>query len=379
MTHYSYAVESRALVATWATARGRTSVVVATAPETITGDEILDLARGLEHLSQAAWRTYIRPASASSAQQVNSEGWRRRQERSSFPEALKGLTHPNLPQDGHLLVSYSPIVESGHRIGRTLHSIADDRLTASVLAEAEAELASVKQAELGNVDGRARQAILLTREDVSPVQVAAADSLLHADPFGSTSLQTDVDPTAAAVAAAHWLQAAADVTAEVSGFHPTDIVVEADNIEALPHETPTRVLELIDEGSSPHEVVVTLVRDALAVAEGLIPDRYGLLDQIDQVKDLVERHASTDDVLAEELWRIRLTPLDPQRPAPDLLEDLLAGIRACWLLFEEYAESPDYPDDEWDQAVWEEWYDCERNRFIDQVRAEAARTRKRLM
>lgn len=29
---------------------------------------------------------------------------------------------------------------------------------------------------------------------------------------------------------------------------------------------------------------------------------------------------------------IRLTPLDPARPVPGLLEDLLSGIHACWLI-----------------------------------------------
>jgi hypothetical protein len=31
----------------------------------------------------------------------------------------------------------------------------------------------------------------------------------------------------------------------------------------------------------------------------------------------------------------RLTPLDPHRPAPDLLEDLLWGIRGAFLLWQE--------------------------------------------
>jgi len=34
---------------------------------------------------------------------------------------------------------------------------------------------------------------------------------------------------------------------------------------------------------------------------------------------------------------IRATPLDPARSAGDLLEDLLMGIRACWLIYREYA------------------------------------------
>jgi hypothetical protein len=37
---------------------------------------------------------------------------------------------------------------------------------------------------------------------------------------------------------------------------------------------------------------------------------------------------------------VRPTPLDPSRPALDLLEDLLSGISACWLNFLEYASDP---------------------------------------
>lgn len=37
----------------------------------------------------------------------------------------------------------------------------------------------------------------------------------------------------------------------------------------------------------------------------------------------------------------RVTPLDPLRPAPDLLEDLVDGIRGSWLL---YCECADYDD-----------------------------------
>jgi hypothetical protein len=33
------------------------------------------------------------------------------------------------------------------------------------------------------------------------------------------------------------------------------------------------------------------------------------------------------------VMRRRLTPLDPRRPSRDLLEDLLAGIRGCWLVY----------------------------------------------
>jgi hypothetical protein len=75
----------------------------------------------------------------------------------------------------------------------------------------------------------------------------------------------------------------------------------------------------------------------------------------------------------------RTTPLDPARPARDLLEDLLAGIRGCWLLWldhgdeddgaEDDAEMEDEPDEESD-------YEAEDERltetFLDAVRVQAA-------
>src|SRR5947199_92941 len=94
--------------------------------------------------------------------------------------------------------------------------LAEDR-GSDGLAEVAAEVAAVESAELGDLSGRARQAVSLTREDASPLQVAAADRLLADDPFGSRKLFTDVDPTSAAVAAAHWLYAAASIASDVSG------------------------------------------------------------------------------------------------------------------------------------------------------------------
>ncbi|WP_329485160.1 hypothetical protein OG618_00995 [Kitasatospora sp. NBC_01246] len=79
----------------------------------------------------------------------------------------------------------------------------------------------MENAELGDLTGRARQAVRLGREGASPVQVAAADRILEQDPFGPAALFTGIDPTAAAVAAAHWLAAAAEVTAEATGHPPT--------------------------------------------------------------------------------------------------------------------------------------------------------------
>jgi hypothetical protein len=53
------------------------------------------------------------------------------------------------------------------------------------------------------------------------------------------------------VAAAHWLQAAAEVVAALTDIPVTQVVAESDNIEALPHATPTAVLELMESGPDP--------------------------------------------------------------------------------------------------------------------------------
>lgn len=153
--------------------------------------------------------------------------------------------------------------------------------------------------------------------------------------------------------------------------------MEADNIEALPHETPTLVLELVDAGASPHEAVVGLIRDAMEVAEGHVPYLARLQEQIQETEDLVRQHAAADQALAAELRRFRITPLDPQRPARDLLEDLLFGIHGCWLVFEEHAKLPDR-EEEWDEAD-DAWQAEQQDTFVDLVRTAATAKHNRLL
>ncbi|MFE4520376.1 hypothetical protein ACFRMQ_40220 [Kitasatospora sp. NPDC056783] len=238
MTRYSIDPDRRELIATWGTGEGDLATRVASLPAGAGTSVLLGLARALSHLSEAAWRTYTHPASAAGSLEPNSEGWRREQERGRFGEVADAIAKPNLPSGGAMIVSYSRLLESAHQVGRTLHDLDNPELTKLVLAEAATELAAVENAELGDLTGRAQQAVLLSRENASPVQVAAANRLLEQDPFGSSELFSQVDPTAAAVAAAHWLAAAAEVTADISGHDLDQVVQEADNIEALPTRPP---------------------------------------------------------------------------------------------------------------------------------------------
>lgn len=346
MTRYCVALERHELIATWGTGEGELAAGVAALPAGLEAGKLLALARALTQLSSAAWRTYTHPSAAGSMER-NSEGWRREEERKHFSEVLAAISDPHLPSGGTLLVSYSPLLETAHRAGRALREFGDAQLTKSVIAEAAAELAAVDSAELGDLGGRAQQAVLLSREDASPVQVAAADRLLEQDPFGCDELFISIDPTAAAVAAAHWLAAAAEVAAAASGDDPTEVVCEADNIEALPHRTPTAVLELLSEGVSPREAVTGLVRHAMHLTDGLLFDPDALREQLDDLDETLAQYAESAGQEPPDPTGIalRLTTLDPQRPARDLLEDLLAGIRGCWLLHSECAD----PDDDQEQ------------------------------
>ena len=82
---------------------------------------------------------------------------------------------------------------------------------------------------------------------------------------------------------------------------------------------------------------------------------------------------------------LRLTPLDPSRPALDLLEGLLSGIYGCWLIFQEHADPPasdeldpmeEDEDNAWDEERDAAYYEAQREGlmagFIEAVRTAAA-------
>jgi hypothetical protein len=379
VTRYAFDRERGLLLASWSTGSGDAASVVAEIPSASDQNAALRLGELLTELSQALWRCYTHPASAAPSLNVNTSGWRREGDREAFANVLPALAKPNLPNNGTMTVSYIPVEESAHRVGRALHEIGSAALTTQVTAEVRAELTAVEQAELGDLSGRGKQAVVLTRADASPAQVAAADRLLRKNPLGSDALMSDVDPTAAAVAAAHWLDAAATVAAEESGLEPQQVVLEADNIEALPHETPTLVLESLASGMSPHAVITGLIRGAMEVAEGNLPD-IDLLDELSERLERLAPHIDLEDPGQREqlMGSLRLTPLDPSRPALDLLEDLLSGIHGCWLIYQEYAEDEEV-DEEPDDAYYEARHEELMAAFIETVRAEAAERRKRLL
>lgn len=168
MTRYCVDPVRHELIAIWGTGGGDLAARIAAVPADTDLGTLSRLAAALTQLSTAAWRTYTHPASAADSLEVDSEGWHREQERKAFDEVAHAVAEPNLPHGGTLTVSYSPVLENAHRVGRALAALAVPELTQAVGAETATELAAVESAELGDLTGRAQQAVLLSREDASP-------------------------------------------------------------------------------------------------------------------------------------------------------------------------------------------------------------------
>jgi hypothetical protein len=99
------------------------------------------------------------------------------------------------------------------------------------------------------------------------------------------------------------------------------------------------------------EAVTALLLEAHAVAEGTLSGLGQLASVVEQVQRLRDAGVGDDGL------DLRLTPLDPRRPAPDMLEDLLTAIDGCFLLWRESSDVPDgadVVDDEIDDAVAED-------------------------
>lgn len=342
MTRYAIDEQRGALTAVWSTGDGDTTATIAELPTSTPADHRYELAQTLTELSQALWRTYTHPASAAEDNmEENTEGWRRQGERDAFAVVQASIAKPRLARHGLLVTSNIAVEESAHRVGRALHTIADRQLSNTVATEIDVEIAAVEQAELGDLSARARQAVALTRADPSPVQIAHAHRLLAENLFSPDALFTDVDPAAAAAAAAHWLHAAATVTARASGRSLTGVILDADNIVAMPVTTLSLLFDAIGRGEGVHKAVAGLIRDAMKAAEGDLPSPFRLAEELQNAIDSAHRFAPGNRrVLQGMLSSVRTTPLDPARPARQLLEDTLTGIYGCAAL---YAAQTNHP------------------------------------
>ncbi|MFG6201559.1 hypothetical protein [Nonomuraea sp. JJY05] len=372
MTRYAIDRAHNTLVAQWSTGIGDSASVVARFTHDQLHQNTRQLAAELTHLSHICWRSYTHPATAADRHGPHSLGWHRQQERDAFAAVLptliatQGLT--NQPRN-------TKIEQAAHAVARILHMLNTSQLTTHVTTDVAAELAAIERAERGDLSERAQQAAALSREDASPLQISQADRLLHDNPFGNQTLFTEVDPTAAAIAAAHWFYAAVTITARHSGMHPIQVVASAEQSDKpLAIESLTDITTAITAGARARHVVMPLIRNALHVADGHLRGILDVQHRITVAQELI--HAARADHselnLSPDTIHLPLTSLDPARPAPDLLENLLHGIRTCWHLYQHHSNP--HPG-----TVGAARQDQLRQAFLTATREEAAIRSERLL
>jgi hypothetical protein len=116
---------------------------------------------------------------------------------------------------------------------------------------------------------------------------------------------------------------------------------------------------------APRQVVVGMITDALAVAEGRQPDPEGLPGLVDDAREQVKRLSIADPDAAIAGMLESLTPLNPCRPSRDLLEQLLDGVYSCLIVYRDTLECRPGARTAVDE-------------FVARIRTRAARDRDRL-
>lgn len=244
-------------------------------------DQLAQVCRALEWCSHALWRYYTE-GWGTGGDHVLAEAYREEYEElgvemehyqtleTARAEIARMLTNPPLPNPaGDLIVSYDSRVESAACVARALLVLGDDTVAAAAHAELERELDAVASAELGDLTGRAGQAVRQPRREASFTQIAAAHAALRTHAVGKGSLDrlAHVEPSAATHALAAWIVAAAHLHDELCRCwrEPTDIVREAGEIKPIDTELGSCLLEAVADGE---EVAFALRR--LFDAFGLI-------------------------------------------------------------------------------------------------------------
>jgi hypothetical protein len=254
VTEYAYDRTRNALLAVWSVGIGNVAEPVVAFGEDLPGPEYgLQLAYELAELSRHLWRTYTHPLTEAVDQPDEALGRARNQ--LAIDLVTRALREPNLPVGEQIRVCESDVLEAGHQVGRMLHRIGDDGVTEQAVADVEAEIDALRRAALGDLTGRANQAVVLTRSDPQPQQVAAAHAYFEKDPTGPPELYTKIDATSAAVAALHWYESAVLVAGRASCDDPATCRPASPDgdVPLLAYRRPA-------EGESPRDVVIGLVK-----------------------------------------------------------------------------------------------------------------------
>ncbi|MGH8896634.1 MAG: hypothetical protein ACRDZ4_06310 [Egibacteraceae bacterium] len=227
-------------------------------------DQLAQVGRALEWCSHALWRYYTE-GWGTGGEDALVEACREEYEalgveleqyqtlEKARAEIARVLADPPLlSPSGDLSVSYDSRVESAACMARALLVLGDDAVTAAAHAELQRELDAVASAELGDLTGRAGQAVRQPRREASFTQIAAAHAALRAHASGQGSLDrlSQVEPSPAAHALAAWIVAGARLHDELCGCwrEPIEIVHEAGEIQPIDTELGSCLLEAVEDG-----------------------------------------------------------------------------------------------------------------------------------
>lgn len=264
VTEYAYDRTRNVLLAVWSVGIGNVAETVVAFGDDLPGPEYgLQLGYELTQLSKHLWRTYTHPLTE--AVDLPDEALSRARNQLAIDLVAGALRDPHLPVGDQVQVCESEVLEAGHQVGRILHRIGDRDVTEQAVCDAEAEIDALRRAALGDLTDRANQAVVLTRSDPQPQQVAAAHAYLEKDPMGPPELYTKIDATSAAVAAVHWLDAALMIASRAASGNLSDTppTCRHKHVDHLADELPVMVVQRLDRGELPRDVVMTLVKEGM--------------------------------------------------------------------------------------------------------------------
>ncbi|GAA3436596.1 hypothetical protein [Kutzneria kofuensis] len=263
VTEYAYDRTRNVLLAVWSVGIGTVADTVVAFDDLPAPEYALQLGYELTQLSKHLWRTYTHPLTEAVDQP--DEALSRARNQLAIDLVTGAMRDPHLPVGDQMQICESEVLEAGHQVGRILHRIGDRGVTDQAVTDVEAEIDALRRAALGDLTGRANQAVVLTRSDPQPQQVAAAHAYFEKDPMGPPELYTKIDATSAAVAAVHWLDAALMIASRAASGNLSDAppTCRHNHVDELADEVPVLVVQRLDRGELPRDVVMALVRDGM--------------------------------------------------------------------------------------------------------------------
>lgn len=338
MTTYAHHPSASSIVATWPTGAGSVAHRVTRVPSTCDDALARHLAQGLDLFSEQLWTDYS-SATTDRPDPVRFAGVVRR---------------PNMPVGNLLRRAVDDHDEAVHQIGRLLAEVDDRGTRKSVIREIEVECTAVRSAADGDLTGRAQQAVTRLRGRLAPGRLAVAHEIMHDVPMGSERLFTEVEPLAAAIAAAEWLGAAIVVTAPLVGL---DSAVRTLARAQLVADQDLRIAmaAVHHPGPAAEDTVRALLRQGALAATGTF-----VIGEEELEDPLGPWNADEDD-------RVVRTVLDPITPGRSLVEGLLAGIQGCFEVYLDEITRRDQPDPD-PRLTGPHWHEEVRQRFDAEVR-----------